>query len=139
MIVTFYHRFHNLSHEIHLSRDTKGMQHELLQHFVQVLSPNGDYGFTHNTLQVFLVKIRNTRRSPNHATAPLPFSYHEVLDALRLADIDHYRVTPGPHGSPSMQVHQPLVAAAQMHPLRSPHDHGTSSPTGRGQLRPPPS
>jgi hypothetical protein len=101
------------------------MKHELLHHFLQVLRRNGDCGFTRNTLQVFLIRIRNTHCAPKNATAPLPFSYHEVLYALSLTEIDYYRATPGLHGSPFIQVHEPMVSAAQMPPIWSPHGHGT--------------
>jgi hypothetical protein len=50
MIVAFYHRVHYLSHEIQLSRNATGMQHELMHNLVQFLICNGDYGFTSNML-----------------------------------------------------------------------------------------
>jgi hypothetical protein len=69
------------------------MQHELLHHFVQSLCHNGDHGFTRNTLHPFRVCIRDLRRNPQHATQPLPFTFHEVLSTLLLADIIHYMVS----------------------------------------------
>jgi hypothetical protein len=50
MIVTFYHRVQELAHEITLSCDTTGIQHELLHHFIKTFCNNGDYGFTRNML-----------------------------------------------------------------------------------------
>jgi hypothetical protein len=91
-----------------------------MHHFVQALCHNGEYGFTRNTLQAFLIKIRDSRRSPHHAQAPLLFTYHAVIDVLRLANITRYCAATGP----SMALHQPLAAAAQMRPVRSPHIQG---------------
>jgi hypothetical protein len=95
MIFTFYHRAQELSHYIQLSCDTIGIQHEFMYHLVQGLCCNGNYGFTNNTLQAFLIKIRDMCWSPHHAQAPLLFTYHAVIDALCLADITRYHAITG--------------------------------------------
>jgi hypothetical protein len=41
-IALYFQRVQDLSHEIFLSREVSGMKHELLHHFVHILSQNGD-------------------------------------------------------------------------------------------------
>jgi hypothetical protein len=45
LIVVYYRRAYELSREIILSHDATGMEHELLHHFVQTLSRNGEHGY----------------------------------------------------------------------------------------------
>jgi hypothetical protein len=78
-IVTCYHQTQDLAHEIKLAQDTICMEHEFIHHFVQALCRNGAYGFTHNNLQAFLVRIRDMRRSSHQTQYQLPFPYHEVF------------------------------------------------------------
>jgi hypothetical protein len=50
LIASFFLRIQELPHEIVLSRDCSGMQHELLHHFVQVLDKNTDAGLTRGAI-----------------------------------------------------------------------------------------
>jgi hypothetical protein len=129
LTVTFYRRVYELSREITLSHDATGMQHELLHNFMQSLSHNGDHKYTRNTLQSLLIHIRDIRRSPMHAQTVLPFTYHEVLVLLRLAEITHFQVIYSIQSGPSRLITQsPMVADAQMRPRRSPQIYAVRHP-----------
>jgi hypothetical protein len=83
LVELFFLRVQELLHEITLSRDQSGMQHELLHHFVQVLGKNSDSGLTRSVLLPSILKIKQLRRSPTHPMLPLPFTFHDVLLILR--------------------------------------------------------
>jgi hypothetical protein len=118
-IFTFYYRTQDLAHKIKLAQDTTGMEHKLMHHFFQALCRNGDYCFTRNTLQAFLICIWDMRRSPHHAQSPPPFTYHEILEVIRFSEITRFLTA-----TSLASMNQPLVHAAQMCPHSSPQGHG---------------
>jgi hypothetical protein len=61
LISLFFLRIQELSHDITLSRDCSGMQHELLHHFVTVLGKNMDTGLTRAVLLPLILKIKQIR------------------------------------------------------------------------------
>jgi hypothetical protein len=129
MIALFFLRVQELSHEITISHDQSGMQHELLHHFVQALGKNSDSSLTRSVLLPSILKIKQLRRSPTHPMIPLPFTYHDVLFMLRDAEITHFSTVTGrrlPHlflnNVPG--VHDPVVEADQMRPNNSPQAQG---------------
>jgi hypothetical protein len=120
LIVTYYHRVYELSREIRMSHIATGMQHELLHCFVQTLSLNGDHGYNLNSLQSFLIQIRDIQWSPTHAQDVLPFTYHAVLVILHLTEITPFHVTSSIKSGPSgLMAQSPVLAAAKMHPQLS--------------------
>jgi hypothetical protein len=99
---------------------------------LQCLSRNGNHRYTRNTLQSLLIQIQDIRWSPTHAQTVLPFTYHEVLVLLRLAEITHFQVISSIQSGPSRLIAQaPVASAAQMRPQ--------CSPQGSAVRRPPPS
>jgi hypothetical protein len=118
MIVTCYHLIQDLSREITLSLDSTGMHHELMYHFVYVLCKIGDHGYTRNAIQSFLIKMCDARRVPRNPQQVVPFTYHDVLSTLRLADIKSF--TTALSRTPPISGHDRFIAAAQMRPHHSP-------------------
>jgi hypothetical protein len=114
-----------LSHDIFLSRDISGMQHELLHNFVHNFSQNVDSGLTKYVLLNSLMIIKQLWRTPSHPKTPLPFTYHDVLSQLCDADITHFQArcsTTSIGSEPQHQdsVHDPIVAAAHLRSSWSP-------------------
>jgi hypothetical protein len=132
-IALYFLRVQQLSHDITISRDCSGMQHELLHHFVTIREKNMDTGLARAIILPCILKIKQLRRTPSHPAEPLPFTYHEVMIMLRDAEITHY--TSGRGIGPTTQdftpitgILDPVVSAAQLHPYKSPsQQHDCSS------------
>jgi hypothetical protein len=147
LIASFFLRIQELSHEIELSRDCSGMQHELLHHFVQILGKNTDAGLTRGVILPCILQIKQLRRLPTHPTAPLPFTYHDVMLLLRDAEITHYVASRNASSfvNPVLEgtgMHDPVAAAAQLRPSKSPYGtnaqgrHSSHRPLGRSDSTP---
>jgi hypothetical protein len=76
LIAFYFLHIQELSHEITVSRYCYGMQHELLHHFVTILSKNMNTGLTRAVILPFILKIKQLRCTPSHPAEPLPFTYH---------------------------------------------------------------
>jgi hypothetical protein len=82
LIAIYVQRVQYISQKIYICQDKSGMQHELLHHFVYILSQNDASGLTRSVLLPHLLIIKQACRSPSHPAIPLPFTYHEVITIL---------------------------------------------------------
>jgi hypothetical protein len=132
-IALFFLRVQKLSHEITLSRDQSGMQHELLHHLFQALGNNIYSGLTLSVLLPSIIKIKQLRRSPTHHMLPLPCTYHDVLLMLRDAETMHFHTGNGSRLAQTVVnntpgVHETVVTAAQMRPNKAHQAQGPTYP-----------
>jgi hypothetical protein len=120
-ILAYFQRTQDLSREITLARDTSGMLHELLHHFLQALCANRDSGFTRTTPSSFDRTIKRILRDPQHITVALPFTFYDIQVELHDAGIITF-CAPN-----ALAVAPGLVAVAQLCPHKSPYARGDPS------------